>query len=198
MKITILTLAAVLGTASLNAGAAEAPSRTLLLKPESRLWLEGDSTMHPYKSEASTLSARVEVSGDAAAPYAAGLRALEVVVPVAGLKSGKGGLDKNLRKHLKAAEHPDISFKMARYEVVSSTFIRVFGALAVAGVEKPAELESALSQTEGGARATGSEELLMSDFGITPPTMFMGALKTADKVVVHFDLILETDTRRQP
>jgi hypothetical protein len=33
--------------------------------------------------------------------------------------------------------------------------------------------------------------LRMTQFGIKPPTMMMGALRTSDDVVIHFDLLLD-------
>jgi len=37
---------------------------------------------------------------------------------------------------------------------------------------------------------TGSRALLMSEFGIKPPTMFMGMLKTADQVTITLNVQL--------
>jgi hypothetical protein len=36
----------------------------------------------------------------------------------------------------------------------------------------------------------GTRELLMTEFGIKPPTMFMGMLKTDDKVTIKFEVQL--------
>jgi hypothetical protein len=36
----------------------------------------------------------------------------------------------------------------------------------------------------------GTRDLLMTEFGIKPPTMFMGMLKTDDKVTIKFELQL--------
>jgi len=49
------------------------------------------------------------------------------------------------------------------------------------------------SETPEGIVLEGSKALLMSDFGIKPPTMFLGTLKTADRVVVEWRLVLTND-----
>ena len=43
---------------------------------------------------------------------------------------------------------------------------------------------------DGQFRLTGSLPLLMTDFGIDPPKAMPGTLKTGDRVVVHFDVVV--------
>lgn len=177
----------------------------LVLGRESSLRLEGDSTLHPYSSAATELL----VEGEAEPPRGAGeslldlaradgLKGLAVRVPVRGLKSGKGGLDKNMHKALRADKHPEIVFELESYalqphpEERGAFRVKAAGSLSVAGERRPVELEADVRHAEGGLRVQGSEELLMSDFGIKPPAMMLGALKTDDKVVIHYDLVLGT------
>lgn len=171
-----------------------ASGASLSLGPSSRLWLEGDSTLHPYSSTATvlSLSARVEDStgpaqGLAEAARAGFFKELALEVPVAGLKSGKSGLDKNMHSALKAKEHPAIRFALDRY-VLSDDRVRAFGRLSAAGGEKDVVLDGALRASGDSLTVKGKAELKMSDFGIKPPTMFLGALKTDDRVVVNYEL----------
>src|SRR5688572_13691979 len=76
---------------------------TVSPRPESRLWLEGDSTLHSYQSSATEFAVAFDMSG--AKPFDEAIRtgtmkAVQVQVPVKALKSGKGGLDKRLWKAL--------------------------------------------------------------------------------------------------
>jgi len=43
-------------------------------------------------------------------------------------------------------------------------------------------------QSDGSATATGTQDVLMTDFGIKPPSFMLGTLKTGNKVVVSFKL----------
>lgn len=194
---------------------ARADGSALILGRESSLRLEGDSTLHPYSSAATELIVEGELlpakAGGSLLDRARedGLKGLAVRVPVRGLKSGKGGLDKNMRKALRAEEHPEIVFELEAYamtphpEEAGAFQAKASGRLTVAGEERPSELEAVIVPVEGGLRVRGSEELLMSDFGIKPPSMMLGTLKTEDRVVIHFDLTLgsgeETgaETRRE-
>lgn len=177
------------------------------VQPESKLWLEGTSTVHDYKSTASALEVKFEentslwpadASGAAAIEgliRAKGITAMDVAVGVTGLHSGKSGLDKNMYKALLAPKHPDIRFKMTSYEVKEGAkpaeiALDAKGTLSIAGVEREIVLPVTAVREGETLRMKGSTPLLMSEYGIKPPTMMMGTIKTKDRVVVSFDLIV--------
>jgi polyisoprenoid-binding protein YceI len=194
-----LALAAV----ALAAAEPAATTTSLVLAPNSRLWLAGDSTLHPFTSNATKVEAtgRLDLSpaGSPADPRAAiaggGLKNLSVAVPIDGLKSGESGLDKNLRKALKQESAPVIRFMLVDYKTEAAKdgglVVKARGRLAIAGVEKETVVDGACRFGPEGVEVTGAKDLLMSEFGIKPPTLMFGAVKTADKVVVHFDLKLK-------
>lgn len=173
----------------------------IVLKPESKLWLIGDSSLHAYSSTATevNLTMDVKTEGDSTpkALYesirSGNMKALEVRIPVRGLKSGKAKLDQNLYKALKAEPYPDILFHLSSYEVSPSTSTESFlliakGDLAVAGRTKSIDLRAKATAGET-VRIEGSEEVLMTDYGIKPPSV-MGVIRTHNRVVVNFDLFL--------
>ncbi|MBI5203000.1 MAG: YceI family protein, partial [Elusimicrobia bacterium] len=120
--------------------------------------------------------------------------ALTLKVPVAGLKSKHSGLDKNLRKALSADKNPDIVFELASYAVETATGGRRellgTGSLTVAGVTKQRVIRAALREDAETLSLDGEHELLMTDFGVKPPTALLGTVKAADKIVVKFHLDL--------
>jgi polyisoprenoid-binding protein YceI len=185
------------------ATAADAPTASLTSAPGSRLWLEGESTLHAYSSNATQFEATAEFDGmvpagaaEARAAIAGGMmKSLRVSVPVASLKSGESGLDKNLQKALKQDAVPVIRFTLVDYKSEEakdgSLLVKAHGRLAIAGIEKDATVEGTCRFGPGGVEVSGAKEVLMSDFGIKPPVLMFGAIKTADKVVVHFVLKLK-------
>ena len=198
-----LILAALAATASL----AHAEPGELVLRTGSKLWLTGSSTVHDYSSQASSLEVAFRcdpalwpadaTGGDAIEGLirAKGVTTIDVVVSVTGLKSGKDGLDRNMYKALLAPQHPEIRFTMAGYAIgavsdSAGTAIDARGTLKVAGVEREI-LMSATARREGDAvRLRCDVPLLMTQFGIKPPKMMLGAIRTSDKVVVHIDLVI--------
>ncbi|MEO8504164.1 MAG: YceI family protein [Acidobacteriota bacterium] len=127
---------------------------------------------------------------------AGGLKSLIVSVPVEGLESGDASLDKRLQKTLKPEVAPIIRFTLGSYESEAAgdvVTVKAHGKLAIAGVEKDAGLTATCTFGPAGIHVTGTTDVLMTDFGIKPPTMMLGAIKTADKVVVHFDIELQAN-----
>jgi|SRR6202165_1707958 len=199
-----------LAATSLAGAEPAAPATSFTVAPGSKLWIEGDSTLHAYSSQATQVEATAELDGalaagspDTRAAVAAGaLKSLRVSVPVAGLKSGESGLDKNLQKAMKADAAPVIRFTLEDYKTEEakdgSLLVKAHGRLAVAGVEKDAVVEATCRFSPGGVDVTGAKDLLMSDFGIKPPVMMLGTIKTADKVVVRFALKLKASDATAP
>jgi polyisoprenoid-binding protein YceI len=178
--------------------AAAAWAGPLALDPASKLWLDGDSTLHKFQSKAAEIDVAAESEGGDLAGAARGgnVKKLELTIPVAQLKSGEKGLDKNLQKALKAEEHPTIAFRLAGYELpdckpdAASCKVKATGKLSIAGVEKDASLEGDLSFVPDGLEVKGSKELLMTEFGVKPPTLMLGAIKVKDKIVVGYDIVI--------
>lgn len=176
----------------------------------SALWLEGDSTLHPFSSTSTAVGVRAIVAGgtgDLKEAIASGrIGELKVTVPVASLKSGKGGLDKNLYKAMKEDRFPAVTFELHSYragkEVDGAIEIQAAGTLAVAGSTRAVALAGRAIPGKSGLRLIGRHELLMTDFGIQPPKMMGGMIKTRDQIVVHYDLKLglenaQTERRMQ-
>ena len=174
----------------------------LVVAPGARLWLEGESTLHPYRSTAATFETRVRINPSATTTDVGRLvrsgdvAGLAIRFPVTALRSGEAALDKNLRNALKASEHPAITFEMQRYRVSAAAAggeafeLDLEGALSLAGVERPVSLHATATPTSAGLRILGGTTVKMTDFGVTPPVLMMGMLKTADEVDVKFDLEL--------
>jgi polyisoprenoid-binding protein YceI len=194
--------------------ASPAPKRAIVaapswlsVAPDGRLWLDGDSSLHKYKLESKQFSVEFKVD-----PAPAGtekdlqktvcggqVRSLVVSVPVDKLSSGDNGLDDNARKTLKAPEHPAIVFRMDSYKALPPTptadacVLQIAGHLSIAGVEKPVTVDAAIARATGGLRATGTTPLLMSTYNVEPPKMFLGTIKTDDRVTLSFDLLLRSN-----
>jgi hypothetical protein len=66
------------------------------------------------------------------------------------------------------------------------------GTLRIAGRERvvrvPVEVQQ---QRDGSLRAQGALPILMTDYGITPPKALFGVLRTENRIVVKFDLLVD-------
>jgi polyisoprenoid-binding protein YceI len=194
--MTSLALTALLTIA----GAASAQSIRLAVNPDSKLWIEGGSNLHGWSCKASAIDATVDVDEaflKSTSPTL--LKKVQVKVPVRNLKCGHGGMDNNLYKALKANDAPDISYVLGSFDVVPAAgdafTVKSVGTLTIAGTEKTVNMDvSATKLADGSIRADGELPLLMTDFGVKPPTAMLGTLRTDNKVTVKFSLLVGPQT----
>jgi polyisoprenoid-binding protein YceI len=177
--------------------APSAAQNTPLAIGSARLTIAGTSNIHDYSASTST----VRVTRAQIGTLPAGellehalkpgvVEAFEVAIPVKSLVSEKDGLDKNMHKALKADEHPEITFKLLRFEnrPAPATGLRAIGVLRVAGVDRQVAIDITTERKDAALVVKGTLALLMTDFGIAPPKAMMGMLKTDPKVTITFEI----------
>jgi polyisoprenoid-binding protein YceI len=177
-------------------------STRLTLRPESKLAFDGTSTLHAFTCTTRSIDAKVDVDSryitESLAKIKRPLTKVEVTIPVLSIKCGKDKMDQNMYKALREAEFPTIRYVLTSYELVddSSTADRfvakTMGMLTIAGKEKEVAMRvEGRRAANGVAQASATIELLMTDFGIKPPVLFLGTLKVGNKLVLKFDLMAD-------
>jgi polyisoprenoid-binding protein YceI len=171
----------------------------LAVRPDSRLWLEGSSNVRDWRCDATSLDASVDVD-DAMLPVTSAairIRRVQVRVPTHALTCGRSQMDHIMYKALHVDDAPECRQIVGRFEVVSTEAgprptLVMQGTLRIAGRERvvrmPVELEE---QPDGTVRAQGALPILMTDYGISPPTALFGVLRTENRIVVKFDLLVD-------
>jgi polyisoprenoid-binding protein YceI len=184
---TLLSVGALAGIAVATGGAQMAAPRNLSLGKESRLWLEGTSTVRSYKCTASKVDVAVSAEPDDAPGEM--VKSASLTVPVASLECGNRTMNEHMRKALKSTDNPQITWKMTSYEV-QGTDVVVKGNLTIAGKENAIELHGAGVAENGTIRFKGSKKFNMTEYGVKPPSLMLGTMKVRDPVTVSFDLVL--------
>ena len=154
-----------------------------------RLTIDGTSTMHDYSLVTTTLKVISTLAEGVTLLQPGALQTFELQIPVNSFSSDKDGLKKKMLETMKADKHPVITFALGDY-TVEGAVVRATGTLTVAGVAKPIDLELNVKETQTGLQVAGTRAVSMKEFGIKPPTMFMGMLKTNDQVTIKFELQL--------
>jgi polyisoprenoid-binding protein YceI len=174
---------------------ARAQTAKVPVSPESKLWINGTSSIHEWSCKADKLDASIEFdAASAAQPATATPKVLKVnvKVPVKSLTCNHAGMNDNVYKALKADDAPTISYILGTFKTADSKdgyTLKTNGTLNIAGKENPIEMEVvALRQADGSLKATGTVPVKMTDYGIKPPTMMFGRIKTGDEVKVSFEL----------
>lgn len=173
----------------------------LTLQPESRLWVEGTSNVRPFACEATELDVQVQTEpGQVVQRVVAGEKAVRTVVVTVPSKSldcdnNNKKMNEHMLKAIKAEENPSIEFRLQSYELTregdrASALLN--GTLKLGGVEKQVTINATTkSVADGVLQVAGAYELRMTDYGLKPPKLMMGAFKVNDPVKVNFDLLLK-------
>jgi len=180
-----------------RSSAAVMPLR-LAVRPDSRLWLEGSSNLRDWRCDATTLDASIdlddEASYDASESAVTRLRHVQVRVPASALTCGRSQMDNIMYKALRVDDEPECRQIIGRFDVVPGPddpdhALVMQGTLRIAGRERPVRVPVIVQeQRDGSLRAQGTLSILMTDYGITPPTALFGVLRTDNRIVVKFDL----------
>jgi hypothetical protein len=163
--------------------------------------IAGTSNVHAYTASTAVVRVtRVQLAAGVAGPtfwddllQPGAVEAFEIAIPAASLSSPKKDLDKNMHKALNVTQHQDITFRLLRLEPRPGTpgAFRAIGVLQIAGVDREVVLDLTTRRTDAGLQVHGSLDLLMTDYGITPPKAMLGMLKTDPKVTVTFDTVVK-------
>ena len=162
------------------------------------LRIDGTSNLHDWHASTTTVRVtKIELAapanGDlwAKALEPGVVSAFEVAIPAETLKSGEGGLDKNMYKALNAKDHPEITFALARFEAGAAPgTLRAIGTVSVAGVQRDVTFDITTAAQGANLNVKGQVELDMTEYGIKPPRAMLGMLRTGPKVKVSFDVVL--------
>ncbi len=159
---------------------------------------------HDHVVRATTFTG--SVSGDPGNPVSAAVR---VAVPVDalavdepeirkkhGLPEGPGDSDRReIRgtmlgdRQLDAAKYTEIGFRSVSIVPQAGGGFLLSGDFTLHGTTRRISIPVAARLSNGALHATGSFEFKQSDFGITPISLFLGAVRNQDRVRIVFDLV---------
>jgi hypothetical protein len=105
-------------------------------------------------------------------------------------------MEANMYTALKAPRPPAISYIIADFELTPSVSgdglsVEATGTMSVAGAERSVNMTVKTERLpDGTRRARGTVPIRMTDFGIVPPRPWFGVLRTADKVLIQFEIFV--------
>ena len=156
----------------------------------SRIELYGESTFRKFSAVTKAINLK-GVANSVGEPKA-GLpwtpTEIEMYLEVKSLKSDSATLDEHMYESLNAEKFPQIQLKINEFKFVDAAVVAT-GNLTIAGVTKSVELKGNLKRDGNKLIVSGMQPLLMSDYGIKPPVMLLGSVKTNDKIDIVFKII---------
>jgi len=197
MRNTLLTVSALMAVAA-TAGAQSASAIRLRLDPGSEVTIEGTSSMHAFHCKTNKIMAYVDVDPGYTkdlTKVARPIASVKVNIVVRTLTCGNGQMDKNMYSTLNADQNPIIKYTMSGYDILgtaspTSFVAQTTGTLTISGQDKSIAMKiNAARLSDGKATAQGEQDVLMTDFGIKPPSFMFGTLKVGNEIKVKFNLI---------
>jgi polyisoprenoid-binding protein YceI len=107
-------------------------------------------------------------------------------------------MDKNTYKALNTSKNPNITFALISANVTPSgtnTYeFKGTGKLTIAGTTKSTEISGTLkyNPADKSFLCTGTKKFKMTDYGVKPPTVMMGTIKTGDDVAISYNLTIRS------
>ena len=187
--------------AATAAGAQSASAIRLRLEPGSELSIEGTSNVHDFHCKTNKINAYIDVNPDYTkdlTKVARPIVSVQVNIAVKSLSCGNRKMDENMYSTLKADENQLIKYRLSGYDILNgsatSFAAKTNGTLTILGKDKIVAMQvDATRLAEGKATAQGEETLLMTDFGIKPPSFMFGTMKVGNEIKVKFNLNVGPD-----
>ena len=116
-------------------------------------------------------------------------------LPVLNLKSHNRLMDQDAYKALKTETYKNILFRLSGSKVVAGKhaneyFVYATGNLTIAGITRPIDLDvSCVMVDDGSIVCSGEYKLKMKDYGLKPPVLMLGALRTGEFVTLNYSMV---------
>lgn len=157
--------------------------------------ITGTSTLHDWeeKSNQGQCNATIDISGDKVT-----ISSFSFSMPAKSLKSEHTMMDNNTYKALKTDKNPTISLVLSSAVVTpsgSNTYqVKATGNLTIAGTTKQTDVNATLVYNPASKTFTckGSKTFKMTEYGVKPPTVMMGTIKTGDQITITYNLIIKS------
>lgn len=157
--------------------------------------VSGTSSLHDWDMKSSTgqFDATILVANEKVT-----FSKLSFSVPAESLKSGHGMMDKNTYKALNTKKNPSIHFVLVSGNVTSTgtnTYqLKGIGKLTIAGTTIETDLVTSMKYNphDKSFTCTGTKKFKMSEYGVKPPTVMMGTIKTGDAISITYNLTIKS------
>ncbi len=161
-----------------------------------QILINGTSNVHDWSSKATNVTVAGDFLVNNNIPEK--INNATVKVQTKSLKSTKDSdlMDERTHSTLKADKFPEITYVFTKIINVQQsggeTIMNVSGNLTLGGVTKPTDLTLRVKTlANGDLEIKGSKKILMSTYGIKPPSFMLGAMKVGDEVTLTYSVVLK-------
>ena len=168
-----------------------------LIPDESKMVIHGTSTIHNWEMPAKKFTGEMDVEG--VDEGAIQISDVALRVDAKSISSDSRIMDNKTHDALKVDKNPSITFDYGGVAGLTDDEGKFSGTaegkLSIAGKLNTVQLPfTGVVGKEGKIEVKGSVGIKMSDYGITPPTAMLGALKTGNEVLVEYTFVFGRDS----
>lgn len=121
------------------------------------------------------------------------ISSLKFSVVAKSLKSEKTSMDGRTYKSMKADQFPKVTYQLTTATVTmiqdNKYAIQTTGLLSIAGKTQTISMKvMALVNADRSISCHGTQKLMLTDYGIEPPSFMLGAMKVGNDLQIRFDL----------
>lgn len=161
-------------------------------KASGKVWVTGTSNLHNWeeKLQTYTVEGKFLITSNQLS-----LKNLDFTAPVEALKSESSLMDKKTWKALKSKQYKELFFNAPKLQTlqISRGKIKgnIKGKLTIAGITKVISINIYGEKTSLGWQISGEVPIELSEYDVSPPTAFFGALKVGNVITVHYKILLK-------
>lgn len=163
----------------------------LNVAPGSKVWVSGTSTARSYRCESTQIEGVAQAGTTDLSTISVG--GARITIPVSTLDCRNGTMNGHMRNALKAAQAPNITFNVSTVGLTQTDAganARLAGELTIAGRTQPVTVDATVVNENGQLRVRGTKALVMTDYGVRPPTLMLGTMRVHPNVTIGFDVLL--------
>ncbi|OHX66514.1 YceI family protein [Flammeovirga pacifica] len=157
------------------------------LTKESKIIIEGTSSLHDWHSDVNQVSGSAQVSVED--NKVTSVESLSLTFVVKSIESGKGAMNKNIFKALKEDKNPNILFTSTSTTVDAKGVVTAKGNLTIAGATKEVTLTANSSVSGNNVTFEGKTTFKMTEYSVEPPTAMFGTITTGDEVTIVYSAV---------
>ena len=165
-------------------------AQTLKLNPKTfSMTISGTTNVHNFDSKVTQASGELVISDKKA-------QSLVIEIPVKGIKSNEGLMDKKTYEAFSADKNPTITFHSTEINNLAVTdndiAVTVTGNMTIAGVTRKVTLTATGKIIKPGVyEFKGTIPVKLTDYKMKPPTAMLGIMKVGDDVKLKYTVTFE-------
>ncbi len=180
----------ILGLLFISVTFLNAQEKLVIEAEKSSITIEGTSTLHDWEIEVEEFNGYAEIKFNSKEIQ---IHGGEIVCEVASFESGKSRMNKEVYKAMEVEDYPEVTFSYVRTEDIvqnnNKLTVNAIGELTIAGTTRTINTTITGEYRDGLLKLEGTEHFEMSSYGVEPPSVMFGTIKSGDKLSIKYSFI---------